>query len=243
MELELDADLSFAATPGGELDFSSQEFTDRVGTGFNEHGVRINYDDDDNIHSVDVLFEAMEPGPPKRRNGVRITADFLRRVGEKDYSNEPPHLKDHRAKDTFADLGRVKDVWFSEQHQKLLLMTRVPNTGAPTHTEAVARYTFEPPAIRNGSVGFGNQYTAIRNEDGEPELQDATLREFSTVNFPGGYDEGGVATAFAEAAVDAADAVDADFDDESERGEASEAEDSENSAADSFSTTVETITF
>ena len=58
-------------------------------------------------------------------------------------------------------------------------MVRVPNTGGPTHKEAIARYTHEPPAIRNGSVGLGNNYEAIRNDDGEPEIKDGKLREFS----------------------------------------------------------------
>ncbi|AGC34279.1 prohead protease [Halorubrum virus HRTV-11] len=204
-ELQLDAELEFAAEAAGSesLDFDSEEFRQHAGTGFNEYGVRENYDSEGNIESVDVVFEAMEPGPPERRNGVRITDEFLRRVGGKDYTQEPPHLLDHRASETFANIGHVREVWFSEQAEKLALMVRVPNTGGPTHSEAIARYTYQPPAIRNGSVGFGKDYKAVRNDDGEPELVDGQLREFSTVNFPGGYDNGGVAAAFAEAATDA----------------------------------------
>jgi hypothetical protein len=240
MALEIESDLAFDATIP-DLDFSSQEFTDRVGTGFNEYGVRENTDGETGeLQSVDVIFEAMEPGPPDRRNGVRITESFLRKVGEKEYSESPPHLKDHRAEDSFADIGKVRDVWFSEQLSKLMLMVRVPNTGAPTHNEAVSRYTFEPPTIRNGSVGFGDNYEAVRNDDGEPELVDGKLREFSTVNFPGGYDSGGVAAAFAEEAVEAVE--DMEFDDGSEE-EPSEGDDPENSAADTFSITTETVTY
>lgn len=240
MTLDIDADLSFSATAPDELDFSAEEFVNRVGEGFNEHGVRKNYDEDeDGIHSVDVIFEAMEPGPPKRRNGVRITESFLRSVSEKDYSTDPPHLMDHRDKETFAKIGDVKDVWFSDRLSKLMLMARVPNTGAPTHTEAVSRYTFDPPSIRNGSVGFGDQYEARRNDDGEPELVTAKLREFSTVNFAGGYDEGGVAAAFAE---EASDAVDAEFDDPPDE-EPGDGDGGENSAAKTFSVETETITF
>ena len=205
--LNLDADLEFAASSvnpdAKSLDFDSQEFRDNVGTGFNDFGVRQNKDDDGNIRSVDVVFEAMEPGPPKRRNGVRITESFLREIADKDYSQEPLHLKDHRSKDTFADIGSVRQIWFSEQAQKLALMVNVPNTGGPTHDEAISRYTWEPPQIKNGSVGLGTQYKAVRNENGEPELVDGKVREFSTVNFPGGYDSGGVASAFAEAAKEA----------------------------------------
>lgn len=240
-ELEIDANLEFSASAPDGMDFSSEEFTERIGEGFNEHGVRTNYDEDgENLRSVDVIFKAMEPGPPKRRNGIRITKEFLRTVGSKDYSEEPPHLLDHRKKDAFAKIGDVKHVWFSEQHNKLMVMARVPNTGAPTHTEAVARYTFDPPSIRDGSVSFGDNYTAIRNDDGEPELKDGSLTEFSATNFPGGYDDGGIAAAFAEEAVEAADAIEFSDEDEDEpRGEAN----SENSAADSFSVNTETITF
>lgn len=255
MELDINEELAFAAETADDLDFTAEEFVERVGTGFNEYGVRKNEDDDGELHSVDVIFAAMEPGPPERRKGVRITAEFLKKVAAKDYdSKEPPHLLDHRSRETFAKIGNVKDVWYSDLHGKLFIQARVPNTGAPTHTEAIARYTFEPPSIEDGSVGFGNDFTAVRNDDGEPELADATLREFSTVNFPGGYDEGGVAPAFAEEAVAAAETVsasdtasdaeadDADFDDPSNDEEPSDGDEGENSAAD-FSVQTETITY
>jgi hypothetical protein len=208
-EIKVGADLSFAAHPAesDELDFN--EFADRVGTGFNEYGVRENYDDEGNLESVDVIFEAMEPGPPGRRNGVRVTDDFLQSVASKDYDRNPPHLKDHDTKDTFARIGEVRDAWFSERHEKLILMTRTPNVqGSQNHQEAIARYTHNPPEIRDGSLGFGQQYEAVRNDDGEPELVDGQFREFSTVNFPGGYDEGGITAAFAEAAEQAVAEVD-----------------------------------
>lgn len=241
-QLNLDEDLEFSASTTESLDFDSNEFQEHAGTGFNRYGVRENTDDDGNLRSVDVVFEAMEPGPPERRNGVRITEEFLRKVSNKDYSGQEPHLLDHRSRETFADIGNVREVWFSEHANKLALMVRVPNTGGPTHSEAVARYTFEPPAIKNGSVGFGSQYTAEVNADGEPELVDAKLREFSTVNFPGGYDDGGVARAFGEAASEAV----ADFDDEADASSDAESDDaSENSAADketkTFSVETETL--
>lgn len=199
--LNIEEHLTFAAsTPDGEIDFTHSEFTERVGAGFNEHGVRENTDDSGSIESVDVIFEAMEPGPPERRNGVRITEDFLENVAGKDYSPNPPHLKDHDDKDTFARIGEVRDAWFSDRLGKLMLMTRTPNIeGSQNHSEAIARYTHNPPAIRDGSLGFGNNYEAVMNDSGEPEMRDGKFREFSTVNFPGGYDEGGVNTAFAEA--------------------------------------------
>jgi hypothetical protein len=197
--LNIDENLSFSAsTPDESIDFTHSEFESRVGTGFNDHGVRENYENGD-LSSVDVIFEAMEPGPPERRNGVRITDTFLDKVAGKEY-NSTPHLKDHNDKDTFAKIGEVQDAWFSDRLNKLMLMTRTPNIeGSSNHQEAIARYTHNPPSIRDGSLGFGSNYEAIRNEDGEPEMKDGKFREFSTTNFPGGYDEGGVNAAFSEA--------------------------------------------
>lgn len=244
-ELNIDADLEFRATAAESLDFSSEEFVGRVGEGFNDYGVRKNLDENDDLRSVDVIFAAMEPGPPERRKGVRITEQFLRDVAQKDYDDAPPHLLDHRQRETFAKIGDVEQVWFSELQNKLMLRARIPNTGARTHNEAIARYTFEPPSIRNGSIGFGGNFDAVKNDDGEPELVDGAIREFSTVNFPGGYDEGGVAPAFAEEAVEAAEATDADFDDPSNATEPTDGDEGENLAADGrdFSVTTDTVTF
>jgi len=200
MKLDIEEKLAFSASTleGEEIDFSHSEFESRVGTGFNEHGVRENYENDE-LQSVDVIFEAMEPGPPNRRNGVRITDTFLENVASKDY-NSPPHLKDHDDSDTFAKIGSVRETWFSDRLGKLMLMTRTPNIeGSSNHQEAIARYTHSPPSISDGSLGFGRNYEAVRNDDGEPEMQDGKFREFSTTNFPGGYDEGGVNAAFSQA--------------------------------------------
>lgn len=235
MTLDITEELAFtASTPDDrDLDFSHSEFTERVGDGFNEHGVRENYDGGGNLESVDVLFEAMEPGPPEDRNGVRITEEFLRNVADKEY-NQPPHLKDHDTKDSFARIGHVREVFFSDRTESLWLMTRTPNIeGSQVFQEAVARYTHDPPEIRDGSLGFGNNYQAKRNDDGEPELVDGKFREFSIVNFPGGYDNGGVKAAFAEAAERAV----AEFDDSAD----GECKSGENSAT--FSVETETITF
>lgn len=197
--LNIEETLAFSASVprNDDLDFSA--FADRVGDGFNDYGVRENYDEDGTLESVDVLYEAMQPGPPENRNGVRITQDFLRAVASKEY-NDPPHLRDHEDKNTFARIGRMKDAFFSDATESMWVMTRTPNIeGSQAYQEAIARYTHEPPEITDGSVGFGNQYEAVRNDDGEPELVDGKIREFSTVNFPGGYDDGGVRAAFAEA--------------------------------------------
>lgn len=210
--LNINENLYFSAsTPNGDIDFSHSEFEERVGVGFNEYGVRKNTNENGDLESVDVIFEAMEPGPPERRNGVRITEDFLDKVADKDYNN-PPHLKDHDDKDTFSRIGDVREVWFSDRLNKLMVMTRTPNIdGSTNHQEAIARYTHEPPAIQDGSLGFGSNYEAIRNKDGEPEMKDGKFREFSTTNFPGGYDEGGVNAAFAEA-VEEIDFAESDVD-------------------------------
>jgi len=164
---------------------------------FNEHGIRENYDDNGNLVSVDAVFEAMEPGPPEDRNGVRITKDFLQNVAEKDYSNNPPYIMDH-TKQTLSQIGFVKDVWFNDSTNKLMLMARAYNTGSQTHNEIISRLTFDPPTLTDGSVGFGNQYESEVNDDGETELVDGKLREFSTTPFPAGYDEGGLKTDYSE---------------------------------------------
>lgn len=219
--LNIETELTFdASAPDGEIDFSHSEFKERVGDGFNEHGVRENYDDNDDLESVDVIYEAMEPGPPEDRNGVRITESFLDKVASHDYEGTP-HLKDHNDKDSWSKIGEVQDTWYSDRLNKLLLMTRTPNIeGSRNHQEAISRYSYDPPSIRDGSLGFGNNYEAKRNADGEPEMVTGRFREFSAVNFPGGYDEGGVGAAFSEAVEE----LELEFDDSDESGENSATE-------------------
>ena len=195
--LNIDEELAFSAS------FGNPEAA-ALADGFNQYGVRENTDEDGNLRSVDVNYEAMEPGEPENRNGVRITEDFLRKVGAKDYSGDEPYMLDHTRK-TLSKAGHVRKVWFSEEAGKLMVQSRIPNTGARTHEELIKRFTYEPPTITNGSVGFGDSYEAVRNDAGEPELVDGTLQEFSTTPFPGGYEDGGLRAAFAESAVDAAE--------------------------------------
>jgi hypothetical protein len=237
MTFEIEEDLFFSAsTPDDEIDFSHQEFAERVGTGFNEFGVRENTNEHGELESVDVIFAAMEPGPPEDRNGIRITTDFLDKVARKEYASPPPHLKDHEDKNSWARIGEVREKWFSERLNKFFLMTRTPNIeGSQNHQEAIARYTHEPPEIRDGSLGFGSNYEAAMNDEGEPEMVDGKFREFSTVNFPGGYDEGGVNAAFAEAVEEATVEFDDSGDDEDSPDE--------NSAAEDFAVDTETIQF
>lgn len=201
--------------------------------GFSEHGVRENRNDDGDLESVDIVYEAMEPGPPEERNGVRITDTFLRTVAQKDYSNSEPYMLGHSDR-PLDEIGKVREVWFSDTAEKLMVMNRVFNTGASTHDEVISRMTHTPPTMTDGSVGFGDDYTAVVNANDEPELTDGKIREFSTVPFPGGYDEGGVglpSSAFAEQVLEEAESQ---FDD-GEQGDKSP----ENSA----SAVTETITF
>jgi len=98
---------------------------------------------------------------------------------------------DH-SEDTLSQIGFVKDVWFDETKDKLMLLARAYNTGSTIHNEIVNRLTHEPPATPDGSVGLNESYKAIRNDDDEVEIVDARIEEFSTTPFPGGYDEGGL---------------------------------------------------
>lgn len=194
-ELNIEEDLSFSASFGNPN-------PEALADGFNQYGVRKNLDENGDLRSIDVNYEAMEPGEPENRNGVRITEEFLREVASKDYSSSRPFMLDHQ-RTTLSKAGDVRNVWFSDEAGKLMVQSRVPNTGTTTHDDLIKRFTYEPPTITNGSIGFGDSYEAVRNEDGEPELVDGTLQEFSTTPFPGGYDDGGLRAAFAEAATDA----------------------------------------
>jgi len=179
--------ISFAAT-------SALPKEAQIATEFDEYGIRKNKDEEGDLKSVDAVFEAMEPGEPENRNGVRITKQFLQEVASKDYSkSEPPFMLDHSS-DTLSKVGYVKEVWFSDVKEKLMLMARVFNTGSDTHDEVINRLTFKPPTITDGSVGFKNSYESTENSDGEIELTDGKIREFSTTPFPAGYESGGLIT-------------------------------------------------
>jgi hypothetical protein len=164
---------------------------------FNEFGIRKNRDSDGELVSVDAVYEAMTPGPPKDRNGVRITSEFLESIASKDYSNDPPYMMDH-SQNTLSQIGFVKDVWFNSSTDTLMVMTRAYNTGSQTHDEIIKRLTFEPPTIDDGSLGLADDYDYEQNEDGEIVLADGRIKEFSTTPFPGGYDEGGLKTSYDE---------------------------------------------
>ena len=171
--------------------FSAASLGEKYREGFNEYGIRQNFSDEGDLMSVDAIYEAMEPGPPEKRNGFRITEDFLRTLANKEYDTDPPYMMDH-SENTLSQIGFTKDIWFDEAKQKLMVMTRTYNTGGDIHDEIVSRLTHEPPANPGGSVGLGQSYKARENQAGEVELLDARIEEFSTTPFPGGYDEGGL---------------------------------------------------
>lgn len=197
---EPDADVEFRHLDVSEhLVFTSVGLERDTGIdGFDENGVRVN-EADGEVASVDVVYDAMEPGAPDERNGVRVTSEFLQTVAEKDYDGVPFMLG--HSDQPLDEIGKVQKVWYANQAEKLRVMARVFNTGAKTHDEVISRFTHDPPTMTDGSVGFGDQYEAAMNAADEPELIDGTIREFSTTPFPGGYEDGGlgVSAAFAEA--------------------------------------------
>lgn len=160
--------------------------------GFNRYGVK-EYEDG----SIDVIFAAMEPGV---RKGIRITDEFLSNVS-RGFSDPIPLQLDH-ATDQLSNVGHVKDVKYSDGFLRTLAY--VPNTGNSIRSDVISDFTHEPPAINDGSVGFGNDYRIERNDAGEPEFVDATMVEFSLTPFPAGYgSDGGLSPQFAKAAREA----------------------------------------
>lgn len=159
--------------------------------GFNEWGVRENEDG-----SVDVRFEAMEPG---ERRGAQITPEFLQNVIEHDYNRIPVQL-DHSDSQR-ANVGYIEPstLQFSE---KLALQAHVPNTGSSLRDDIIADFTHDPPQIQDISASFDPKTVEVEPPDkrGEPpEFVDARLREVSLTPFPGGYDNGGITPEFSSA--------------------------------------------
>lgn len=159
--------------------------------GFNDWGVRENDDG-----SVDVRFEAMEPG---ERRGVDITPEFLQNVVQHDYNKIPVQL-DHSGSQR-ANVGYLdpKHLRFNET---LMLQAHVPNTGSSIRDDVIADFTHEPPQIKDISASFDPKTLELEVPDkrGEnPEFVDARLREVSLTPFPAGYDNGGLTPAFSSA--------------------------------------------
>jgi hypothetical protein len=189
-EIQIDADLAFSASayrPVSGAPFDTD--------GFNEYGVRVNEEEDGSVESVDVIFRAMEPG---LRKEIRVTESFLRGVAD-DFSGSVPVQYDHD-KSQRSNVGSVFAAWTSDA---LYLAGNIPNTGSTIRTDTIADFTHEPPAITDGSVGFGRDYEIDYNEAAdEYQFVSATLNEFSLTPFPAGYDRatGGLSPAFCEAA-------------------------------------------
>ena len=185
----IDADLEFSAATSAPVD---AEFSV---DGFNEYGVRENRSDEGELESIDVVYRAMEPG---LRKNIRVTPDFLRSVAA-NFSEVAgaPTQYDH-SKSQRANVGRISRAWFGSN--ALYLMNNIPNTGSSVRSDTISDFLHEPPAITDGSVGFGRDYEIAYNDETEEyEFVDATIREFSLTPFPAGYDTGGLSAAFSEA--------------------------------------------
>lgn len=190
--IQIDADLEFSASPATPPTEFSIEGRDL--SGFNQYGVRQNRDENGSLLSIDVVYRAMEPGV---RKNVRVTPEFLGNVAA-NFTGPVPLQYDHSASQ-LVNVGQVLDVWSSQE--ALWLMGRIPNTGSQIRTDTIADFTYQPPAITDGSVGFGRDYEVTFNEDTEEYVfVNAALAEFSLTPFPAGYDTGGLSPAFCEAA-------------------------------------------
>lgn len=159
--------------------------------GFNEYGVRENEDG-----SVDVRFEAMEPGV---RKNVNITTDFLQNVVSHDYDRIPLQM-DH-SESQRANAGYI-DPEYLDFNGKVVLQAHVPNTGSSIRDDIIADFTHEPPQIKDISLSFDPRTVEImepENRGDPPKFADARLREVSLTPFPAGYDNGGLTPAFSSA--------------------------------------------
>lgn len=165
-----------------------------VPEGFNEYGIRENYDGDD-LESIDVLFSAMEPGIWK---GVEITPEFLQDIANG--SAEDAALQYDHSQSQRANVGSVVDSKFNDT---LKLMVNIPNTGSTIRSDTIADFTHSTgPQITDGSVGFDPQsleFAESEEEDAMAQFVDGNMIEFSLTPFPAGYEDGGVTTAFSNA--------------------------------------------
>jgi len=163
--------------------------------GFNQYGVRENYGDDgEELESIDVIFEAMEPGI---RKGVEITPNFLQWVADHSEIGAPAML-DH-SKSQLSKVGRVTDIKYSNDF--LRLKVNIPNTGSSVKTDVIADFTHEPPDITDGSIGFQRdsvEFSEPESDEAHARFDKALLKEFSFTPFPAGYDNGGLSPQFSE---------------------------------------------
>lgn len=191
-----------ATSVGSDIDWGHDD-------GFNEHGVRENDDG-----SIDVIYRAMEPGI---RNGFEVTESFLEGVASKNRDHDIDVQFDH-TDEAYKHVGWIESapdtVWYRDS--ALGIQFHVPDTGNRLRSDVISDFTHDPPALRHGSVGFepssieyelpdgydsiGSWYWDYLHDDhdGNPELTDADLQEFSIVTHPGGYEKpsGGLSPAF-----------------------------------------------
>lgn len=190
-KVDIDADLSFSASAYRPPEGTRAPIDT---AGFSEHGVRVNETEDGSVESVDVIFRAMEPGI---RKDIRVTNEFLSGVAA-DFSDPVPMQYDHD-KSQRSNVGSVWAAWTSDA---LYLAGNIPNTGSTIRADTVSDFTHEPPAITDGSVGFGRDYEVEYNDAAEEyAFVSASLNEFSLTPFPAGYDRasGGLSPAFSKA--------------------------------------------
>ncbi|MFC6953772.1 hypothetical protein [Halorubellus litoreus] len=195
IQANIDQDLTFSTR------FSAPSDPNALADGYNEYGVKEVHDQDGNLERVEFIFEAMQPGDPEDRNGFDIGPEFLANVAGHDYSSEVPFQMSHD-KDQRSNAGYIDQVWFSDD--ALRVHGYVPNTGNALRSDVIADLTHRPPALRDGSVGFGRSFDYEITDDGVIRPTDGVLQEFSATPFPGGYDNGGGLKAqFMQAAQDA----------------------------------------
>ena len=177
--------------------------------GFNECGVRENYDDEDNLESIDVIFDAMKAGI---RKDVEVTPEFLQRIADK-YSTPVPAMLDHSG-DQLKQVGTVTAAKFAEFADTLRLMLNIPNTGNSVKADVIADFTHSTgPQITDGSVGYNPKtltFSEPESDDAIARFEDGELIEFSLTPFPAGYDDGGLSPVFSEAVDSFVDSVDSE---------------------------------
>lgn len=194
---------------GLNLEFRSPE-QDQLGDGFNEYGVRENYDGDE-LESIDVTYNAMEPGV---RKGVEITPEFLRTVAQST-SEQIPIQYDHSHSQR-ANVGYLKDIRYSDATGFLKTMFNIPNTGSQIRSDTISDFTHSTgPQIRDGSVGFDPrslEFAEPDSDEAKAQFKEGQLIEFSLTPFPAGYDEGGITPNFSQAVESFAEEVEDDSD-------------------------------
>ncbi len=187
---------------GFNVEFQRPE-QDLLDDGFNEYGVRENYDGDE-LESIDVIYNAMEPGI---RKGVEITPEFLRTV-EGNTPDNVPIQYDHSHSQRM-NVGYLKKIKYSDSAGMLRKMFNIPNTGSQIREDTIADFTHSTgPQIKDGSVGFDPrslEFSEPNSDEAKAQFTDGKIIEFSLTPFPAGYDNGGITPKFSQAVESFAD--------------------------------------